>query len=80
VLVADENAVTVKALSQVLAEKGYTVHEAFDRIGFLEQAITNQPDIIIANAGFSETPDVIQRLRLEEHLYNVSVLLYQKKD
>ena len=80
VLVADENTATVKTLSQVLAEKGYTVHEAFDRTGFLEQAITHQPDIIIANAGFTETQDIIQRLRLEEHLQNVSVLLYQKKD
>ncbi len=80
VLVADENTATVKTLSQVLTEKGYTVHEAFDRTGFLEQAITHQPDIIIANAGFSETQDIIQRLRLEEHLPNVSVLLYQKKD
>ena len=79
VLVADENAATVKTLSLVLEERGYAVHFAADRTAFLEKAITSQPDIIIASAEFSETQDVIQRLRLEEHLQNVSVLLYQKK-
>ena len=79
VLVADENASTVKALSLVLVEKGYTVHYVADRTAFLEKAITSQPHIIIASAEFSEAQDVIQRLRLEEHLQNISVLLYQKK-
>ena len=79
VLVADENASTAEALSLVLVEKGYTVHHVADRTAFLEKAITSQPDIIIASAEFSEAQGVIQRLRLEEHLPNISVLLYQKK-
>jgi len=76
VLVVDEDATTVKTLSEVLKTRGYSVSEARD-VDFVERAKALQPDIIMLNSVSSTKPDMVQMLRFEKGLENVLFLVYQ---
>ncbi|HBL59473.1 MAG TPA: hypothetical protein DDZ80_13435 [Cyanobacteria bacterium UBA8803] len=82
VLVVDENVSAVKTLADVLKAKGYSVVEAFNGEDFQKKAIAVKPDMIIANAIFSQEPNLVQTLRFEKGLENVFFLLLadEKKD
>jgi PAS domain S-box-containing protein len=75
VLVMDENVSAVKTLADVLNAKGYSVVEAFNGEEFREKAISVKPDMIIANADFSEKHNIVKTLRFEKGLENVFFLL-----
>jgi CheY-like chemotaxis protein len=76
VLVVDEDASTVRTLTEVLKTRGYNVSEA--RGGELvEKARVLQPDIIMLNSTSSAKPDLVQTLRFEKGLENVLFLVYQ---
>ena len=76
VLVVDEDATTVKTLTEVLKTRGYSVSEARE-MDLVEKAKALQPDIIMLNSVSSTKPDVVQMLRFEKGLENVLFLVYQ---
>ena len=76
VMVVDEDSNAVKALTEVLEAKGYNVIES-DGKELVENAISNQPDIIILNSVHSDKQEVIKTLRFENGLENVLFLIYQ---
>jgi signal transduction histidine kinase/CheY-like chemotaxis protein len=76
VLVVDEDATTVKTLSDVLHARGYTVNEANGH-DLRERAVALQPDIIMLSSAQSARSDAVRMLRLEKGLENVLFLVYQ---
>ena len=76
VLVVDEDATTVKTLSDVLTARGYSVSEA-RAADLVTRAMAVQPDIILLNAIASGREDAVRLLRFEKGLENVVFLVYQ---
>ncbi|HYK47348.1 MAG TPA: response regulator, partial [Parafilimonas sp.] len=76
VLVVDEDGTAVKALSDVLQAKGYSVVES-DGKELVAKAVSTQPDIIILNSVLSGKQEIVQSLRFEKGLENVLFLIYQ---
>ena len=77
VLVVDQDASTVKTLTDVLRSRGYTVTEARGD-NLVETAKALQPDIIMMNSVSSTKPEAVQLLRFEKGLENVLFLVYQE--
>jgi PAS domain S-box-containing protein len=77
VMVVDENASTVRLLTEALQAKGYTVVQASSGDQALETAVTVQPDMIIMNALLSQQGNLVRTLRFEKGLDNVLFLLFQ---
>ena len=76
VLVVDEDASTVRTLTDVLTTRGYSVMEARGD-DLLERALAVQPDIIMLNSVSSARSDAVQMLRFEKGMENVLFLVYQ---
>ncbi len=77
VLVVDQDASTVKTLTDVLRSRGYSVTEARGD-NLVETAKALQPDIIMMNSISSTKPEAVQLLRFEKGLENVLFLVYQE--
>jgi DNA-binding response OmpR family regulator len=75
-MIVDQDSGTVNTLTDVLKTKGYLVMES-DGKELVENAIANQPDIIIINSVLSGKQDIVQTLRFEKGLENVVFLVYQ---
>lgn len=76
VLVVDEDATTVKTLSDVLTARGYSVVEARgDEL--LQKAVSVRPDIILLNSVASAQSDAVRMLRFEKGMEHVLFLVYQ---
>jgi len=75
VLVVDEDAPTVRTLTDVLKTRGYSVSEA-SAADLVEKAKTLQPDIIMLNSA-TPNPESVQLLRFEKGLENVLFLVYR---
>ena len=76
VLVVDEDASTVRTLTDVLTTRGYSVLEARGD-DLLARALAVQPDIIMLNSVSSARSDAVQMLRFEKGMENVLFLVYQ---
>jgi signal transduction histidine kinase/DNA-binding response OmpR family regulator len=76
VLVVDEDASTLKTLTDVLTARGYSVQEARSE-DLIERAVALQPDIIMLNSIYSARAGAVQMLRFEKGLENVLFLVYQ---
>jgi CheY-like chemotaxis protein len=76
VLIVDEDASTVKTLSDVLQARGYSVAES-GGADLVEKAIATKPDIIIVNSLLSRKHEIVGSLRFEKGLENVVFLVYQ---
>jgi signal transduction histidine kinase/DNA-binding response OmpR family regulator len=76
VLVVDEDATTVRTLTDVLTARGYSVIEARGD-DFIERAVAMQPDIIMLNSVSSAQSNAVQMLRFEKGMENVLFLVYQ---
>ena len=76
VLVVDEDASTVRTLTDVLTTRGYSVMEARGD-DLLARALAVQPDIIMLNSVSSARSDAVQMLRFEKGMENVLFLVYQ---
>ena len=76
VLVVDEDASTVRTLTDVLTARGYTVMEARGD-DLLARALAVQPDIIMLNSVSSAQSDAVHMLRFEKGMENVLFLVYQ---
>jgi signal transduction histidine kinase/CheY-like chemotaxis protein len=75
VLVVDEDASTVKTLTDVLTARGYAVSEA-RTADLFETAKALQPDIIMLSSN-EPAPEVVQTLRFEKGLENVLFFVYR---
>jgi signal transduction histidine kinase/CheY-like chemotaxis protein len=76
VLVVDEDATTVRTLTDVLMARGYSVMEARGD-DLLNRAVAVKPDIIMLNSVSSARSDAVQMLRFEKGMENVLFLVYQ---
>lgn len=76
VLVVDEDASTVKTLTDVLTSRGYSVVEAKGE-DLVSRAVAVQPDIILLNSVTSAQSPAVRMLRFEKGLENVLFLVYQ---
>ena len=78
VLVVDEDASTVRTLSEVLQSRGYSVSEASGH-DLRERALALQPDVIMLSSAESARSDAVRMLRFERGLENVLFLVYQDR-
>jgi signal transduction histidine kinase/CheY-like chemotaxis protein len=76
VMVVDEDASTVRTLTDVLTTRGYSVVEARGD-DLVERAVAMQPDIILLNSVSSARSDAAKMLRFEKGMENVLFLVYQ---
>ncbi|HSC26974.1 MAG TPA: ATP-binding protein [Vicinamibacterales bacterium] len=76
VLVVDEDASTVKTLTDVLTARGYSVVEARGE-DLVARAVAVRPDIILLNSVASARSPAARMLRFEKGLENVLFLVYQ---
>ena len=77
VLVIDQDAATVRALSDALAAQGYTVAAARSAPEGIEKAIADRPDLVVVRSLLSEKYDLIKTLRFEKGLEQVYFLLFE---
>ena len=77
VLVVDEDASTVRTLTDVLTTRGYSVHRGARRRPRWRGRWRVQPDIIMLNSVSSARSDAVQMLRFEKGMENVLFLVYQ---
>ena len=75
VLIVDQDASTVRLLTEILQSKGYTVSEALDSEEFKAKATASSPDLIIANADFWQQSDEVKALRFQKDMENVLFIL-----
>ena len=75
VMVVDEDASTVRTLTDVLQARGYNVVES-NGSELVSKAVLSKPDIIILSSLLS-SKDVVRSLRFEKGLENVLFLIYQ---
>lgn len=76
VMVVDEDASTLRTLTDVLQTRGYQVVEA-NGDDLLSKAVTTRPDIIILSSLMSSQSEAVRSLRFEKGLENVLFLIYQ---
>ncbi len=76
VLVVDEDASTVKSLSEVLSARGYKVMEA-NPANLMETASEIKPDIIMLKAIQNVDEKSLKELKLREGLENVMFFVYE---
>jgi len=78
VMIVDEDASTVRTLTQVLEAGGYQVVES-NGAGLLASAVSAQPDIIVLNSLLSSQQEAVRSLRFEKGLENVLFLIYERQ-
>lgn len=76
VMIVDQDASTVRTLSEVLEAGGYQVVDS-DGVELVKRAVASQPDIIMLNSMFSSRGEALHALRFEKGLENVLFLIYQ---
>ena len=75
VMVVDEDASTVRTLTDVLETRGYQVVES-NGTELVSRAVVSKPDIIILNSLLSND-EAVRALRFEKGMENVLFLIYQ---
>ncbi|MDZ8049929.1 MAG: PAS domain S-box protein [Aulosira sp. ZfuVER01] len=75
VLVVDQNASTLKTISDVLQTQGYNVIEASDPQECIKKALSAKPDMIIIDSILSQEADLVKTLRFEKELENVFFIM-----
>jgi signal transduction histidine kinase/DNA-binding response OmpR family regulator len=75
VMVVDEDASTVRTLTDVLETRGYQVVES-NGTELVSRAVLSKPDIIILNSLLSND-EAVRALRFEKGMENVLFLIYQ---
>jgi signal transduction histidine kinase/CheY-like chemotaxis protein len=76
VMVVDEDASTLRTLTDVLQTRGYHVVES-NGAELVAKAVSAQPDIIILSSLLTSNQEVVRSLRFEKGLENVLFLIYQ---
>lgn len=81
VLVVDEDAAALQAMSEVLQSQGYNVIEASNPQQLIHKAKSSKPDMIILNAlRLEQHQDVIKALRFEKELENVLLFFFEEDE
>jgi signal transduction histidine kinase/CheY-like chemotaxis protein len=75
VMVVDEDASTIRTITDVLETRGYQVVEA-NGSDLVSRAVLSKPDIIILNSLLS-SDEAVRALRFEKGMENVLFLIYQ---
>lgn len=75
VMVVDEDASTMRTLTDVLETRGYQVVES-NGTELVSRAVLSKPDIIILNSLLSND-EAVRALRFEKGMENVLFLIYQ---
>ena len=77
VLIIDEDASVIEAITRVLQERGYEVVEAYDGQDGLEKARQERPDLIILDAMISKMNDyeVLRTLKYETETRDACVIV-----
>jgi len=75
VMVVDEDASTIRSITDVLETRGYQVVEA-NGSDLVSRAVSSKPDIIILNSLLS-SDEAVRALRFEKGMENVLFLIYQ---
>jgi len=75
VMVVDEDASTIRSITDVLETRGYQVVES-NGSELVSRAVLSKPDIIILNSLLS-SDEAVRALRFEKGLENVLFLIYQ---
>jgi signal transduction histidine kinase/CheY-like chemotaxis protein len=75
VMVVDEDASTIRTLTEVLETRGYQVVES-NGTELVSRAVVSKPDIIILNSLLS-SDEAVRALRFEKGMENVLFLIYQ---
>jgi DNA-binding response OmpR family regulator len=75
VMVVDEDASTIRSITDVLETRGYQVVEA-NGTDLVSRAVSSKPDIIILNSLLS-SDEAVRALRFEKGMENVLFLIYQ---
>lgn len=76
VMVVDEDASTIRTLTEVLETRGYHVVES-NGAELVSNAVSSKPDVIILSSLLSSKQEVVRSLRFEKGLENVLFLIYQ---
>jgi PAS domain S-box-containing protein len=77
VLVVDEDATTVRTLSDALRAQGYNVASAASAVDGIARAIADRPDLVLVRSLLSERHRMVQTLRFNEETETVSFLLFE---
>lgn len=80
VLVWDENESTVKTLTEVLEARGYHVVGVGDGAECIRKAVTEKPDMVIADVLLAERHNLVKTLRFEEGMERLVFFLLRKKN
>jgi PAS domain S-box-containing protein len=80
VLIVDQNASTLKNLSETLQTQGHRVIGAVDGEEGVKKALSFRPDFIIIDSMFSKEPELIKTLRFAKGLENVSLIFLGNDD
>jgi PAS domain S-box-containing protein len=75
VLIVDQNASTLRTLSDVLQAQGYNVTEASNHQECIDKALSVQPDMIIVDAVSSQNSELVKTLQFEKGLENVFFIM-----
>jgi len=75
VMVVDEDASTIRTLTDVLQTRGYEVVES-NGTELVSRAVVSKPDIIILSSILSSN-EAVRSLRFEKGMENVLFLIYQ---
>jgi signal transduction histidine kinase/DNA-binding response OmpR family regulator len=75
VMVVDQDASTIRTLTDALETRGYQVVES-NGVELVSQAVLSKPDIIILNSILS-SDEAVRALRFEKGMENVLFLIYQ---
>lgn len=71
IMIVDEDESTVKALSELLETRGYSVASACNGMECVNKALTFRPDMIILNRIISDSENMVKTLRFEKGLENI---------
>jgi DNA-binding response OmpR family regulator len=77
VLVVDDDAATVRTLSDALAAQGYEVTRAYSGPDGVTRALADRPDLVLARSLLSEQHNMVQTVRFHEGMEAVSFLLFE---
>jgi PAS domain S-box-containing protein len=77
VLVVDEDATTVRTLSDALAAQGYDVARAYSGPDGIARAVADHPDLVLVRSLLSERHNLVQAVRSHEGMEAVSFLLFE---
>jgi PAS domain S-box-containing protein len=77
VLVVDEDAATVRTLSDALAAQGYEVTRAYSGPDGIARAVADHPDLVLVRSLLCERHSFVQSVRFHEGMEAVSFLLFE---